>query len=102
MIRLLISTSVVAGTELTIRWNKISGVDTASSAGQLIPLCLGVAAVVRVIYKAMGKSSSEQQAGPVPQHVLPSGPTRRQDIDEDMFDPTSGIMMHVLGSNPVR
>jgi hypothetical protein len=41
---------VVVATELTIKWNHVTGVNTLSSAGQLIPFVIGLGVVVRVLY----------------------------------------------------
>jgi hypothetical protein len=47
---LVIAAVNVAAVELTIRWNKITGVNTISSVGQTIPLVIGIGAVVRIAY----------------------------------------------------
>ncbi len=41
---------VIVAVELTIHWNAIQGVDTASSAGQLIPTALGAGSLARILY----------------------------------------------------
>jgi hypothetical protein len=43
--------------ELMIKWNKIAGVHTISSTGQLIPLVVGGSGFVRVLYKALYKAA---------------------------------------------
>lgn len=45
-----VASTVVAATELTIRWNKIEGVNSLSSAGQTIPFLIGVGAIARILY----------------------------------------------------
>jgi hypothetical protein len=42
--------TVTAATELTIQWNGIEGVADVSSAGQTIPMLIGVGLVTRVLY----------------------------------------------------
>ena len=37
-------------TKLTIRWNSTAGVNSLSSAGQLIPFIVGLSIVLRVLY----------------------------------------------------
>jgi len=46
----------ILGTELVIRWNHISGVDSLGSTGQLLPLIVGGSELVRVLYKIIVKS----------------------------------------------
>ncbi|KAG4436666.1 hypothetical protein IFR05_007845 [Cadophora sp. M221] len=41
---------VVAATELTIAWNRIKDVNEITSAGQTIPLIIGIGQIVRVFY----------------------------------------------------
>jgi hypothetical protein len=45
----------IAGTELTLYWNKIEGVYSANTTGQLIPLILGLFGAIRVIYLVVKK-----------------------------------------------
>src|SRR6201999_4349609 len=40
------------GTELTIQWNYIKGIQSLASVGQLIPLALGVGGLAKVIWGA--------------------------------------------------
>lgn len=42
--------TVTAATELTIQWNSIEGVADVSSAGQTIPMLIGVGLIGRVLY----------------------------------------------------
>jgi len=58
-INTILATTIVAATELTIRWNKITSVGSSNSAGQLIPIFLGVAAFTRVIYRAYFPADDE-------------------------------------------
>ena len=44
---------VVTAIELVIRWNGIEGVDSVSTAGQTIPMIVGVGLVARVVYIGM-------------------------------------------------
>lgn len=41
----------ILSVELTIRWNKISGIQTIQTTGQLIPFVVGVASFVRAKHK---------------------------------------------------
>ena len=47
---MIVASVIVAATELTIKWNNIKGVNTLSSAGQMIPFVIGVGALVRILY----------------------------------------------------
>jgi hypothetical protein len=49
----LVVSAVITATELTIRWNDIQDVDNVSSAGQLIPMIIGVGQVIRILYLAI-------------------------------------------------
>ncbi len=49
---LTVASTIVAATELTIKWNGIEDVDEISSAGQTIPLIIAFGLLVRVIYVA--------------------------------------------------
>ncbi len=44
--------TVITATELAIHWNKITGVRSISSAGQTIPMILGIGTILRVFYVA--------------------------------------------------
>lgn len=44
---------LVIGTELTIQWNKIEGVQNLSSVGQLIPFTLGVGSLLKIVWSAI-------------------------------------------------
>ncbi|KAI1496884.1 hypothetical protein F5X99DRAFT_47445 [Biscogniauxia marginata] len=45
-----VASIVTAATELTIAWNKVTGVNTLDSAGQLIPFLVGLGIMGRVLY----------------------------------------------------
>jgi hypothetical protein len=47
---IIIASTVTAATELAIHWNSITGVNSLSSAGQLIPFLVGLSLVLRVLY----------------------------------------------------
>ncbi len=49
-VNLAVASTVVAATEFTIQWNSIIGVGDLNSAGQLIPMLIGVGLVTRVVY----------------------------------------------------
>lgn len=44
---------LVIGTELTIQWNKIQGVQNLRSVGQLIPFTLGVGSLLKIVWSAV-------------------------------------------------
>jgi hypothetical protein len=53
---------LIIGTELTIQWNKIEGVQNVTSVGQLIPFTLGVGSLVKILWSAVahrGKATEE-------------------------------------------
>ncbi|TAQ90183.1 hypothetical protein B7494_g1487 [Chlorociboria aeruginascens] len=49
-IRLIIISTVITATELSVVWNDIQGVNSVTTAGQIIPLLLGINAIVRLFY----------------------------------------------------
>jgi hypothetical protein len=53
-ILLLVATFVVAGTELTIRWNHIDSVHDLGTSGQLIPLVVGISTPLRIVLVSFG------------------------------------------------
>ena len=55
MTRLAVASTIVAATELTIQWNDLTGINDISTAGQTIPLIIGLSALVRVLYVALVK-----------------------------------------------
>lgn len=65
------ATIVVVATELTIKWNRITDVNTLSSAGQLIPFVIGLGVVVRVLYvwRKPGPRRSPSSYSQLPPHV---------------------------------
>lgn len=50
MFNVAIASTVLAATELTIRWNNIKGINNFSSAGQTIPFLIGVGAFARILF----------------------------------------------------
>jgi hypothetical protein len=50
---------LVIGTELTIQWNYIKGVQTLTTVGQLIPAAIGIGGFLRVIYSALFEKGEE-------------------------------------------
>jgi hypothetical protein len=51
---------LVIGTELTIQWNGIKGVQNLSSIGQLIPFTLGVGGLIKVVYTAVTERETRE------------------------------------------
>jgi len=47
-ISILVAVAIIAATELSISWNNIDSINSLDSAGQLIPLVLGIAVVLHV------------------------------------------------------
>lgn len=47
---IIVASVLVTAIELLIRWNGIQGVDSVSTAGQTIPMIVGIGLVVRVLY----------------------------------------------------
>jgi hypothetical protein len=52
---------LVIGTELTIQWNYISGVQQLDSVGQLIPFCLGVGGLLKVVWAAVMEQERKEE-----------------------------------------
>jgi|SRR5450432_1865312 hypothetical protein len=50
ILRLIVAIVVTVATELTVQWNTIQNILSVSSAGQTIPLILGIGTFVRVCY----------------------------------------------------
>ena len=50
-----VASTIITATELTIKWNKIQGVNSLTSAGQTIPLLIGIAAILRIVYVRLSK-----------------------------------------------
>ncbi|KAF2108511.1 hypothetical protein BDV96DRAFT_605573 [Lophiotrema nucula] len=50
--KFIVASTIVIATELCIKWNRITGVNDINSAGQMIPLVIGVGSVVRILYMA--------------------------------------------------
>jgi hypothetical protein len=53
LISLAVTSTIVAATELTIKWNGIEDVNEISSSGQTIPLIIASGLLVRVVYVAI-------------------------------------------------
>lgn len=60
ILKLVAAAVVIAGTELTVAWNDIQEVNDLSSAGQIIPLALGLAIIARVLYVRFLKAKKEK------------------------------------------
>ena len=50
-----VASTIITATELTIKWNRIRGVNSLTSAGQTIPLLIGIAAILRIVYVRLFK-----------------------------------------------
>lgn len=63
--RLIVAVIITTATEVTIRWNHVSDVESLDSAGQTIPLLLGIGAFIRVLYfwwkRATGRSADDER-----------------------------------------
>jgi hypothetical protein len=81
-----VASLVILATELTIKWNKLRGVNSLSSVGQTIPFIIGVGSLVCVFYVYLEpilaarfgrgtQAESAQEAGvppgPLPFEVMP-------------------------------
>ncbi len=72
---LLVAGTVVAATELTIQWNGIENVNGISSAGQTIPMIIGIGLIVRVVYIALFGDLDDRyriREGPSPITYVPT------------------------------
>ncbi|OCK94895.1 uncharacterized protein K441DRAFT_677132 [Cenococcum geophilum 1.58] len=126
----IVATTVIIGVELTICWNKIQDVHDISSAGQTIPMILGIGALIRVIYVWKFKkvaheavSSDPQPAGyhivdphngfaqpppPTPWHQMPAPqspapsppPPNQKPTSWDSMPAAARESVHDLGHNP--
>ncbi|KAF7512810.1 hypothetical protein GJ744_011913 [Endocarpon pusillum] len=81
---LFVATTILIATELSIHWNNITNVSSISNPGQLIPLLIGIACVIRVLYRGGRRLFNKTQF--TISGVL--GPST--DPDEKMQDPTNG------------
>ncbi|KAF2270514.1 hypothetical protein CC78DRAFT_134488 [Lojkania enalia] len=81
---LFVATTILIATELSIHWNNITGVSSISNPGQLIPLLIGIACAIRVLYGGGRKLFNKTQF--TISGVL--GPST--DPDENMQDQTNG------------
>jgi hypothetical protein len=61
IIRLIVAVIITTATELTIQWNQIFNVEALDSAGQLIPLLLGIGAFIRVCYVSWRRRTGENE-----------------------------------------
>jgi len=52
---------LVIGTELTIQWNYIQGVQNLRTVGQLIPAAIGIGGLARVIYSAIFEPNAMEE-----------------------------------------
>ena len=73
-----VASTVIAGTELTIKWNKIQGVNSLTSAGQTIPLLIGIATILRIAYVRISEGPPTwdrrgRWEGPIPLNQIPMG-----------------------------
>ena len=73
-----VASTVIAGTELTIKWNKIQGVNSLTSAGQTIPLLIGIATILRIAYVRVSEGPPTwdhkgRWKGPMPATTMPLG-----------------------------
>ena len=93
-----VASTVIAGTELTIKWNKIQGVNSLTSAGQTIPLLIGIATILRIAYVRISKGpptwdASGRWEGPIPLDRMPEGamPTTRFGAPPALRMPLGGL-----------
>ncbi|KAF2258558.1 hypothetical protein CC78DRAFT_526147 [Lojkania enalia] len=56
----IVATVIIIGVELTIVWNEIEGVHDINSAGQTIPLFIGIGALAMVFYVRFFKRETEE------------------------------------------
>lgn len=54
---------LVVAAELTIQWNCIRGVQKLGNVGQLVPACVGVSGLVRVVWRCMQLAFGKEEAG---------------------------------------
>jgi hypothetical protein len=77
VIHLIVTGVVVTATELTISWNKIQSVDSVETAGQIIPLVIGIVTLVRLIYLRLGAQMKGKLAPDVEADVAVNKRTAR-------------------------
>jgi hypothetical protein len=51
----------VVATEVTIRWNKIRGVDSLDSVSQLVPFVIGLGQLLYVLYRSVAKPQDDNE-----------------------------------------
>jgi len=76
---LLVVSLLVIAAELTIQWNCIRGVQRLGNVGQLVPACVGIGGLVRVIWGCMKLAFGKEEAGW-------NGEVRRKDRDRTEKD----------------
>lgn len=64
MSNLSVAVTTIITTELCIRWNKINGVTSINSAGQTVPLLLGIGCSIRVTYVGARSLLKDQTTTP--------------------------------------
>ncbi|KAF2186027.1 hypothetical protein K469DRAFT_573958 [Zopfia rhizophila CBS 207.26] len=90
----IVTTVIIIGVEFTIVWNKIEGVHEISSAGQTIPLFIGVGSVAMVFYVRFFKKPAEQvltDGAPNNPGMVQSGPTQGWEMGNvnTVYNPTT-------------
>ncbi|KAF2113848.1 hypothetical protein BDV96DRAFT_601313 [Lophiotrema nucula] len=80
---LFVATTVLVATELSIRCNNITGASSIRSPGQIIPLLIGIACALRVLYSGRKRLFDKTQLT-VSGFLGPS-----TDLDENMQDETN-------------
>jgi hypothetical protein len=91
----VVATVIIVGVELTIIWNDIQGVHDVSSAGQTIPLFLGFAGIVMVLYVRYWKKDAEEVLAETatgdPDHI-DLAPVQGMDSDYTGNSKTTGLL----------
>lgn len=75
-----VASTVITATELTIKWNKIQGVHSLNSAGQTIPLLIGIAAILRIVYVRLSEGPDGRGASGPRDNEMYEGPFGPQPI----------------------
>jgi hypothetical protein len=55
---------IITALEVTILWNQIGGVNSLSTAGQIIPLVIGISAVLRIFYLSQFAQEEDDPVAP--------------------------------------
>ncbi|KAF2657562.1 hypothetical protein K491DRAFT_691024 [Lophiostoma macrostomum CBS 122681] len=66
------ATTIIVATELAIRWNNISGVNSLWSAGQVIPLGTGLGCFARVVYLIIREYHRDKTFGGIHEESISS------------------------------